>query len=940
MDHDYSFITSRFPKAIANTLISCLGHKQLQHYSTDIQLITGLLQRILSNEQCDSSKKKETVLYLLTEMENIYSNVYHNKPSSESLKLLHKCYYFVFDDYYKGCCLPTNSIFSIHINYCLHFGGQGYEWFSDLCGFYKSYPSLHNIIKWFSISLKEQYEIAMTDPTLKHYFENGFDILSWLSVTDDAQTYVPFPEYLNSCPISLPCIFITQICSVVALLQSTKTTFQQFQRKTVLAYGHSQGVVPALVIASCDTLDDLLTLSTNAICYLFWLGLRSQNIWQTIRQKKMKLTKESRCMMSVSNIHENALLVLLEYINKAVDTKAHLHISIKNGPNTFIVSGDPDTIVFLKHKLQTSTSNKSFTKMLNIECPFHCSIIEDCLDQINNDAKRVKFNLERGRLKFDVLSTKNGLSMKQGSGCLVEQLICNQVVDIVDWYEVTKHVAMKASTYEPSQIAVLDFGPSGFEEFTGGISLLTAKNLLHENLHLTMFACNSMHVADSITKKYTIYDRCSLYNEETASTILLRNKKQRKESFFFNSIGFNPFMVCGSITNYLSPTQVATFLNGKIYCELDISFVQHDEHHKITSILNETMDTIAPNLLIPVFIDINQEGCMERIKLLGDLKENEGYPIGGIALGRVPSDNSKLSNIVRVFNNLENNTFHWISIRVYSLEEATYATGFFSQIQTHRNIICLLEVHNNVEAINIIKHMRSTALDQNGLLVCAYLPKEMQDYIHIDWATSLSNLCEAAILDDAVFICDDVDIPNQIKELKAKNKDHKGHSINIYETLYTYLPTDALSAFQEIMNILYTYPNKPNEKFDWFRIAELVNSSYNKPFFCIDDNYKPVENLRSMTYYQVHERLSQLCSQSNVTYMNLFSDIISKWLTRMQERFGFDIPDLQHSETSCTKVYKSKITTVPREDEIYLLKCCSRYINQLPFILTINHSKM
>jgi len=270
------------------------------------------------------------------------------------------------------------------------------------------------------------------------------------------------------------------------------------------------GIVPALIISSSKSLYDLIELSMQACGYLFWLGVRSQQIYDRSNSNEYNKENMNNSMMSIANIRIDQLHnVITQYNLQCESSNQHAYISIKNGASSYVVSGSFHALMNIQQLLQNTINNIS-CKLLNVHCPYHCILIKDCMELILDDAQRIGFELNRNKLQFPVLSTYDGSNLQKGNICLLRQLISLQCVDFVDWYTVCLQFACVAKQYNKNCTVILDFGVSGFPKYVGGIAVLTAKNLdIDENINIV--ACNSCEVPIHIERQYKIFDRNILY---------------------------------------------------------------------------------------------------------------------------------------------------------------------------------------------------------------------------------------------------------------------------------------------------------------------------------------------------------------------------------------------------------------------------------------------
>lgn len=152
------------------------------------------------------------------------------------------------------------------------FGGQGVEWLPELRSLYFTYPETRGLIERGAAILQEyakKHEVA------KSFLRHGFDIITWIK-EDETSSKIPSKEYLFSAPISYPMIGFTQLVQYFITVKIWGLPLEKVVSLFKGSTGHSQGIVSAVVTASSQTIEELLSNICKALSLLFWIGVRLQ----------------------------------------------------------------------------------------------------------------------------------------------------------------------------------------------------------------------------------------------------------------------------------------------------------------------------------------------------------------------------------------------------------------------------------------------------------------------------------------------------------------------------------------------------------------------------------------------------------------------------------------------------------------------------------------
>ena len=371
-------------------------------------------------------------------------------------------------------------------------GGQGADYFDELTTIFKSTTKsgskrlARRLIEEVSVSLQRAVESKEAKELNLH--ERGMDILTWLQAEDTATR--PSTSYLRSAPVSYPLIGLTQLGNYAAVLDRLQVSPAEFRSRLKGGTGHSQGVASAVVIASSGSEAEFVKNSCDMVEYLFWHGSRMQQVasaeilkGEAVRPAT-ELTQPPTPMLAVNGLPVDLVAKLLDRASLA----NKVQISLINGENAVVLSGEPASLALLQQKLlqqqvQAAPTPRSAipfykrkpvvaTRFLNVTAPFHFSRMDKAEDLILQDTKRMGFAISPAQLAIPVYATDgHGRDMRQtcaASRDILPELIAMQATRAVQWPS-----ALAQASHRGQVTHVLDFGPGG----TRGAAILTKRVL-------------------------------------------------------------------------------------------------------------------------------------------------------------------------------------------------------------------------------------------------------------------------------------------------------------------------------------------------------------------------------------------------------------------------------------------------------------------------------
>ena len=235
------------------------------------------------------------------------------------------------------------------------FGGQGTNevYFDELQNLYDIYKPF---VAPFAQALTENVLVPLVaEEEASTYYTFGLDVLSWLSGVA-ARPAVP---YLASVPISFPLIGLTQLVQYLVVCHVANLTPGEHRSRNSGATGHSQGIVSAVVIAASGTFEEFADNSHKAIKWLFYSGLRGQRAFP-VTSVEPSIVQDAIVggegtpspMLSIAGLTLKELQPYANKTNQHLPANSQLHVSLHNGPKTFVVTGPPKSLFGLVTSLR------------------------------------------------------------------------------------------------------------------------------------------------------------------------------------------------------------------------------------------------------------------------------------------------------------------------------------------------------------------------------------------------------------------------------------------------------------------------------------------------------------------------------------------------------------------------------------------------------------
>lgn len=358
------------------------------------------------------------------------------------------------------------------------FGGQGNTstYFEDIRKLHTTYSPL---VAEFFTSASELLSSLSRDKRCQKTLSQDFDVLKWIRLPNTT----PSSDILIQSPFSFPLIGLLQLLNYMVACKVVGETPCTFRRYLSGTSGHSQGIIAAVVTAAADSWDSFESISRSALTTLFWIGVRSQQVYpqQVLSPAIVKDAVEHgegvpTPMLSVRDMSQSQLQRFINQTNDYFPEDEQVSIGLVNNGQNFVVSGPPMTLHGLNVRLRQvkaapgdDQARIPFSKrkpvfshsFLPITAPFHSKYLSMATEIIIDDVKDIEV-LGRS-LRISVYHPSSGEDLSRSRKNIIPDLVRMITEEVVDWPAASKFT-------DASHI--LDFGPGG----PSGIGMLTNRN--------------------------------------------------------------------------------------------------------------------------------------------------------------------------------------------------------------------------------------------------------------------------------------------------------------------------------------------------------------------------------------------------------------------------------------------------------------------------------
>ena len=305
----------------------------------------------------------------------------------------------------------------------IQFGGQGAPWYKELAAYYKG----GTMQPFFDVVLKAlEEEVPGLDGAVG--LPEGLEARKWL----DDDSSLPAEDYLGCAAVSIPMIQITQLAHFENLHNNG------YDRAKLIEYskgatGHSQGLIPASLIAMGLSGDEYYANVAQYVKYLLYLGVRAQEAYPHFAptEDEIKASEAlggkvpSPMVACLGGTHEE-IQALVDEVNGTLPEAEKIYLSLYNSPTNRILSSFRGSLIKFHEKIKDKVDAKELKYVyLRTTCPFHCPLMEGVREPFEKDIARLKFSYPGSALKVPVYSFFDARNMQDDA-----ELAINMYVDM------------------------------------------------------------------------------------------------------------------------------------------------------------------------------------------------------------------------------------------------------------------------------------------------------------------------------------------------------------------------------------------------------------------------------------------------------------------------------------------------------------------------------
>ncbi|KAJ5421094.1 hypothetical protein N7465_003613 [Penicillium sp. CMV-2018d] len=523
------------------------------------------------------------------------------------------------------------------------FGGQGVS--SPLHELQELYAKnahlIGSLVQQASCHLQR---LLVENPRFASYYPAGLDVTSWILHPEDQ----PPSHELSRAPISLLVIGLLQLANYQVLIHALGLNPGQMSTFFRGIGGHSQGIVPAVMVSSAQDWESLDRLSLDALTILFFIGCRAQSCFDVPPVSVEALTESEShgegvpsCMLRVHGLSLDALHAVMYKINSQIPDSEKVELALINGPRNFVLGGPPAALYSVNRYLRRikaapgiSQARVPFsqrkpdvaTSYLPISVPFHTSHLATACMLTLHDLRNIY--LARSNLHISVYDTGDGSDLSDGTGRdIIPDLVRMIMIRQLDW----------AKTAEfPKATHLVDLGPGTSQD---GIGMLTDKLKLGSGVRTMVFSASKSSSPEFGDREELLDHACVTpgrdWVEQYGPKLVISNAPTI-ETKMTKLLGLPPLMVAGMTPTTSSWEFVAATMRAGYHIELATGGF-HDAaslEAAIRSVINNT--PLGRGVTCNV-IYANPRALKWQLAVIKKMQAQH-YPIEGLTIGAgIPS---------------------------------------------------------------------------------------------------------------------------------------------------------------------------------------------------------------------------------------------------------------------------------------------------------------
>ncbi|KAJ2190938.1 fatty acid synthase alpha subunit Lsd1 [Coemansia sp. RSA 532] len=493
-------------------------------------------------------------------------------------------------------------------------------------------------------------------------YPRGLHVLEWLTVPNSA----PDARYIETMPIMLPVIGLTQLMQVMVLFKTLFMSPGELVQKFKDVAGHSQGIAIAAAFSMMTTEDAFEELSAKILGIQMLVGALPQLEFPYYKLNPhsvhdcAQLRKSTPYpMVLVQGITQPVLEQHMHAFNGRYDTPIeHAYLAVCNSTSQFIITGI--TLAVAKFAaylcLQSALADEDQSRVpyskrkpvirityLQISSPYHCDLLNQFVDPIYNIVQEKQWMLKTSDMQVCVRACDNDHDICNEKD-ITHYLLQSMCVLPVNWPQ-----AIAA----PDVTHMVDFGPGGFDGFGQlafknvegrGIPVICAGALLSQSTNSSLGSKANLYqpkMSDVITVPNWLTE-CGPRLVRTA-----HDNKVHIDTRMHRVLGMPTVMIAGMTPTTVNEQFVAAINNAGYHAEI-AGGGMHTEGEMVDK-LQALTKLVGPGRGITlncIYISPQQWGFQFPALLR---MRNKGFPIAGLCIGGgVPS----LDQALEIINSL------------------------------------------------------------------------------------------------------------------------------------------------------------------------------------------------------------------------------------------------------------------------------------------------
>lgn len=826
------------------------------------------------------------------------------------------------------------------------FGGQGANltYFDELRYIFHAYRP---VVEVFLRDLSDVLQVLVSqsrsyglDAAHRMY---GIRLYSWLTDTDTT----PPNAYLASVPVAAVLIAVVQLTYCVLIsrmlnLNHHGELVQTFQS----SIGHSQGLICSVALASSTSETGSFERNAiKAINLLFWMSVRASEVSTSLQSSTHVVQSQSMDgafktpMVFVAGLSRSALQAHIDKANVCLDIKNQearrlaIRISLINGPQAFVVTGEPVSLSRLCQTLEALASPESASneaagrfrrrseqirvviRQLPVDVPFHHPALAECVEKVIewdlNLRHQEEFDYWRPEdLAMPIYDTVDGSNMQRHNNAqqsLVRRIVTQILIEPVDWTATVR----AAMTGRPTHF--LDLGPGR----DAGVGSMTNRLVEGQGAKAVVVG-KKISSSPSPGQAPGIWDSDHVrYADHWASRFAPKLRRQGGTVFvstrFSELVRKPPVMVAGMTPTTCSPKLVAAVLQAGYHIELGSGNMYSRED--LRRAVMQTIDlapagaclTLNVLYLAPRYFKLLLE---EWISL-----RLEGFPIEGVTIaGGVPS----VTEAVEMISRLKAAKLRHISFKPSS---ATTISQIVKIAQAEPRFPIIVQWtggragghHSNEDQFQplLSTYASLRRMDNVSIVVGGGIstPDEANDWLSGRWSETFGvprMPVDGVLLGTALTVVAEAETSDEVKQRIVQAEGCEDHcwdrtyngvvggvltAISEFGEPIHLLANRAARLWKELDMRLFSLPRgKAQELYLKDNASYLIsrlNSDYCRPWFCIDKDGQNLNGLSEMTYEDLVRRFVNLSrSQTTRVWIDLsWRKLAQKLVVRVEERF-------------------------------------------------------